>query len=165
MCGYDDLIKKTGLFLSDSGLTIATAESCTGGLIGHLLTSIPGSSLYYLGGIISYNNTIKTEILGVAETILTRFGAVSHECVKQMAIGAKDLMKSNIALAVSGIAGPGGGSADKPIGTVFFALADERRVRSVKKFFNGDRSFIKYKSAETALELICKTIEGETIFE
>ena len=155
---YESLVKKTGKLLFESGLTIATAESCTGGLIGHLLTSIPGSSLYYLGGIISYNNTIKTEILGVTKVTLAKFGAVSHECVKQMAAGVRELMKSSISLAVSGIAGPDGGSPEKPVGTVFFALADENGVDSVKFFFNGDRSDIKYKSAETALGLICKAV-------
>ena len=154
----EDLVKKTGMLLLENGLTIATAESCTGGLIGHLLTSIPGSSLYYLGGIIPYSNTIKTEILGVTEDTLAKFGAVSHECLKQMAAGVRDIMKSNISLAVSGIAGPDGGSPEKPVGTVFFALADKNGVESVKFFFDGNRSDIKYKSAETALELICKTV-------
>jgi len=159
MHACEDLIKKTGMLLLESNLTIATAESCTGGLIGHLLTSIPGSSLYYLGGVIPYNNTIKTEMLGVTEATLAKFGAVSHECVKQMAAGVKGLMNSNISLAISGIAGPDGGSPEKPVGTVFFALADENGVDSVKFFFNGDRSAIKYKSAETALELICKKLQ------
>jgi len=164
MCEYKDLVKKTGVILFESGLTISTAESCTGGLIGHLLTNIPGSSQYYLGGIISYSNRIKTEILGVTEAALAKFGAVSHECVEQMAVGVRDLMKSNISLAVSGIAGPDGGSPEKPVGTVFFALADASGVDSVNFFFNGDRSAIKCKSAETALGLICKKVAMKNNF-
>lgn len=112
-----------GILLLQRGKTAATAESCTGGYVAHLITSIPGSSAYFFGGVISYDNTIKRDVLGVSSDLLDRYGAVSEETVRQMANSVKDLMQTDYAIAISGIMGPGGGTEEKPVGTVWIAVA------------------------------------------
>ena len=112
-----------GILLLQRGKTAATAESCTGGYVAHLITSIPGSSAYFFGGVISYDNTIKRDVLGVSSDVLDRYGAVSEETVRQMANSVKDLMQTDYAIAISGIMGPGGGTEEKPVGTVWIAVA------------------------------------------
>ncbi|MDN3504414.1 MAG: nicotinamide-nucleotide amidohydrolase family protein [Rhabdochlamydiaceae bacterium] len=117
MALHDLMIKK--------GLTLSTAESCTGGTISSKITRISGASDYFLGGVVSYTNDVKMKVLGVNPATLRDFGAVSHECVKQMASGARSLCSSDYAIAISGIAGPNGGSEEKPVGLVYFAIASE----------------------------------------
>ncbi len=112
-----------GILLLQRGKTAATAESCTGGYVAHLITSIPGSSAYFFGGVISYDNTIKRDVLGVSSDVLDRYGAVSEETVRQMANSVKHLMQTDYAIAISGIMGPGGGTEEKPVGTVWIAVA------------------------------------------
>lgn len=129
-----------GMLLAKNGKTVATAESCTGGYVAHLLTSVPGSSAYFIGGVISYNNTVKNNILKVENSTLTSFGAVSEETVKQMANGAKEVMQTNYAIAISGIMGPGGGSIEKPVGTVWVAIAGENNTVAQKFQIRFDRT-------------------------
>lgn len=117
------LEEAVGILLAKHKKTLTTAESCTGGFIAHLITSIPGSSAYFFGGVVSYDNSVKTNVLGVNFQILDKHGAVSEETVRAMAGGAKQLMKTDYAVAVSGIMGPGGGTPEKPVGTVWIAVA------------------------------------------
>ncbi len=131
--------------------TISVAESCTGGLISHRLTNVSGSSDYFEMGVVTYSNRSKMEALGVPEVVIKEQGAVSDACVRAMALGARKLSKSDLGLAVSGIAGPSGGTSDKPVGTVHMALAWNENVESWKLFFEGNRKEIKAQASEEAL--------------
>lgn len=126
-------------FLRSKSKTLSTAESCSGGKIASLITSVPGSSSYYLGGVVAYDYPAKTELLGVDSSLLTEFGAVSKESVTAMALGSKRLFKSDYAVATSGIAGPDGGSLEKPVGTVWIAIAGPDFTTAKKAVFSGDR--------------------------
>jgi len=117
------LEEAVGMLLAKRKKTVATAESCTGGYVAHLLTSIPGSSAYFMGGVVSYDNIIKENVLGVNTETLHIHGAVSEETVREMAKGVKESMKTDYAISISGIMGPGGGSEEKPVGTVWIAVA------------------------------------------
>jgi nicotinamide-nucleotide amidase len=154
--GYDndsleDVIAK---LLWEQDLTIAIAESCTGGLIGDRLTSVPGSSAYFERGVISYSNQAKIDLLDVREDTLQEYGAVSAETAHEMVQGIQKNADSDIALAVTGIAGPGGGSAEKPVGLVYLALAVGDDISVYKRKFNGDRRRIKYLSSQILLNLL-----------
>ena len=149
-----ELARQLGLALNARGWTIATAESCTGGLIGHLLTEIAGSSAYYLGGIVAYSNAVKQQQLGVPSDVLDTVGAVSAETASAMAQGVRGRLDADIAVATTGIAGPGGGSATKPVGLVYIAVATSTGVRTRRCFFNGDRMAVKQQTAQTALQLV-----------
>ncbi len=128
-----------GRMLKTDNETISVAESCTGGFLSSLLTSVPGASEYFYGSVISYDNSIKINTLGVRSEIIDKYGAVSRECAEEMAWGVRKLMKTDYAIATTGIAGPDGGSAEKPAGTVWVAVAGKRGIRSVKFTFKGDR--------------------------
>ncbi len=128
-----------GILLAKHNKTVATAESCTGGYVSHLITSVSGSSAYFMGSVISYDNTIKERVLGVNADTLDNYGAVSEETVWQMANGAKELMKTDYAIAISGIMGPGGGSAEKPVGTVWIAVAGKNRTATQRYQTRYDR--------------------------
>jgi PncC family amidohydrolase len=132
-------------------ITIAVAESCTGGLICHRLTDIPGSSDYFERGVVAYSNLSKTELLGVSGQIISKFGAVSEECVRAMATGIKRLARTDLGLSISGIAGPTGGTQEKPVGTVYMALAWNEETQCWKYLFEGSRGAIKQKASEEAL--------------
>jgi nicotinamide-nucleotide amidase len=148
------LAEVLGRALASRRLTIATAESCTGGLIGHELTQIPGSSAYFRGAIVAYDNAVKSELLGVDERLLAARGAVSEEVVRAMAEGARRVLKSDVAIAVSGIAGPDGGTAEKPVGLVHFAVATVRDCAHLERTFRGhDRAMVKAASAWTAMRM------------
>jgi PncC family amidohydrolase len=149
-----DLAKKVGELLQMMGLTLSLAESCTGGLIAHRITNISGSSNYFLGGVIAYSDEAKEKILGVPHETLLRYGAVSEETARAMAEGARRLSASDLALAVTGIAGPTGGTPEKPVGLVYIALAAEEEVRCERHLWNGDRLQNKAQSAEAALEML-----------
>ena len=143
-----------GQLLRASGLKVATAESCTGGLVGKLLTDQAGSSEYVLGGVISYANSLKTQLLGVSEALIEKHGAVSEEVARAMAEGALRETSADLAVAITGIAGPGGGSEHKPVGTVCFALAKRAgETRTFTERFPGTRDFVRTISAYFALRL------------
>ena len=141
-----------------SGKTCATAESCTGGGIGAAITSVAGSSEVFLGGVISYANEVKRDVLGVAAQVLDEHGAVSSETAAQMAEGARRLTKADVAVAVTGIAGPGGGSAEKPVGLVWFGLATADGVRTEKAIFPGDREQVRSATVTHALGMLTTAI-------
>jgi nicotinamide-nucleotide amidase len=139
--GYEDetLQSVVGQRLLAQGRTLATAESCTGGYIAHLITSVPGSSAYYPGSIVAYSDAVKQQQLGVRPETIALHGAVSEATVREMALGAIRVLGSDVSLAVSGIAGPGGGSPDKPVGTVWMAVSDGQRTEVMHQVFGRDR--------------------------
>lgn len=146
--------------LTRQGLTLAVAESCTGGLIGHRLTNVPGSSACFVGGVVAYDNRVKEGVLGVSGELLERHGAVSAQVVEAMALGVRRLLGSDIALAVTGIAGPGGGTAEKPVGLTFVALAAANFFTSRRFQWRGGREENKMSSATAALELLRGYLTG-----
>ena len=150
-----------GVILTKHGQTVATAESCTGGFISHLITSVPGSSNYFLGGIVSYDNSIKERVLGVEEYTLNKFGAVSEETVYAMATSARKLMNTDYALAVSGIMGPGGGTEEKPVGTVWIAVAGPMEVIAKKFQTRYNRSRNIEVTAINALNMLRQLIVSD----
>lgn len=137
--------------LVKSGKTLATAESCTGGLIGKLLTDVSGSSAAFLGGIISYSNEVKNEVLGVPQKLLDIYGAVSAQVAKAMAEGAKRVIGADLAISVTGIAGPKSDNTNKPVGLVYIALTDGVTTEVQEYHFSGDRQQIRNATARTAL--------------
>ena len=149
-----------GKLLRSSGLKLATAESCTGGLIGHRLTNIPGSSDYYLGGVVAYAYEAKVALLGVSWETLHAHGAVSRETVLEMSRGARQALSADLAVSVSGIAGPGGGLPGKPVGTTWLGLSAEDGEWARVFCFPGEREQNKASSAEAALKLILDYLNG-----
>ena len=147
-----------GKLLGDRGETLAVAESCTGGLIGMRLTEVAGASKYFLEGSITYSNDSKMRVLGVPEEIITAFGAVSSETAKAMAEGVRSHAGSDYGVSVTGIAGPDGGSEEKPVGTVFVGYADRSRAKSIKFTFPGDRHLIRWRSSQAALDYLRRQI-------
>lgn len=147
------------------GLQVATVESCTGGLVGHAITEIPGSSGYYVGGFVTYSDELKFRAVGVPHDVLSAHGAVSAQVAMAMATGGRQHTGANLAAAVTGIAGPDGGSPSKPVGLTYIAVADDIGVAVRRHVWNGDRSANKVASAEAALELLLERIEaaGTTI--
>ena len=146
---------RVGDALRVKGWTICTAESCTGGLIAHRLTNIPGSSDYVLGGVIAYSNRIKQSLLHVRQGTLIAYGAVSEQTATEMALGARELFGADVAVSVTGIAGPGGGSAEKPVGLTYIGLAGPNDLMVVQRHvWEGDREAVKNASAEAALQLV-----------
>jgi nicotinamide-nucleotide amidase len=143
----------------DLGLTLATAESCTGGMIAERLTSVAGSSEVFVGAIVSYADGVKTEQLGVPAEMLQRFGAVSAEAAAAMASGARERLGADVAVSVTGIAGPGGGSTEKPVGLVYLHAAGPGAERSADFVFPGDRESIRRRAAVTALHLVRRLLQ------
>ena len=140
--------------LKANGLTCATAESCTGGGVGSAITAVPGSSAVFAGGIISYANDVKERVLGVPAETLAPVGAVSAETAAQMAKGARELLRVDLAVSLTGIAGPDGGSAEKPVGLVWFGLATPSGVRTEKAIFRGDRARVRAQAVTHALGML-----------
>lgn len=136
------------------GKTLATAESCTGGGIGSVLTSVPGSSAVYKGGIVSYTNEIKQSLLGVSPEILNNRGAVSKETAEAMVVGARNVCCADIAVSVTGLAGPGGDDFGNPVGTVFIGYCDKFTCQIREFHFSGDRDSVRNQSISAALNLI-----------
>lgn len=153
------LARRAQAGLRRRGLSLSTAESCTGGLVGHVLTEIPGISEQYVGGIISYSNQLKHEQLGVAPATLDRHGAVSAEVCLAMAANARVRLRSDVALAITGIAGPEGGSSEKPVGLTYVAVADDAGHIARQHLWHGDRSWNKLASARAALELLLERLD------
>ncbi len=150
----DTLESCIGKILSDTGMTLSAAESCTGGLISSLITSVPGSSSYYLGSVTSYANSVKTDVLGVPDEIITEHGAVSSECVAAMAEGVRKLTGSDYSVATSGIAGPGGGSDTKPVGLVWIGISSDKGTETYSMTFKNDRKRNIERFAASALNLL-----------
>jgi nicotinamide-nucleotide amidase len=151
---WETLEDAVGRLLIERGLTLATAESCTGGLLGNRITNVAGSSEYYLGGIVSYSDAAKMNLLGVSQETLKEFGAVSEETAQEMAAGARRVLQSDVGVSITGIAGPTGGTEDKPVGLVYIAV-DVAGDVAVRKFvFSEDRRYNKELSAQAALNLV-----------
>ena len=157
----DTLENCIGKLLKNHGKTLSTAESCTGGLIASMITSVPGASEYVLGSVVSYANSVKHAVLGVSEDILKNYGAVSSECVGAMAEGVRKLTGTDFAIATSGIAGPGGGSDEKPVGLVWIGVSSEAGTETFRLVFNSDRKRNIERFASSALYKIFKKIETE----
>ncbi|HVZ81175.1 MAG TPA: competence/damage-inducible protein A [bacterium] len=150
----DDLETIVGRMLTTRNMTLATAESCSGGLISHRITQVPGSSTYFLRGYVVYSNRAKEQALGVSASLIEKKGAVSREVAEALALGARKAAGSDLALSTTGIAGPGGGSAEKPVGLVHIALADDQGAQSFEFRFTGDRSIVKKRTSQAALEIL-----------
>src|SRR5512142_3042954 len=155
------LEEQVGTILRERGLKLATAESCTGGLVADRLTNVPGSSDYFVGGIVAYAYEAKVALLNVSWDTLHAFGAVSSETVLEMARGACKALSADIAISVSGIAGPGGGLPNKPVGTTWFGLVAPDGEWSFLRQFQGDRLSNKLQASEAALELLMQYLHGE----
>lgn len=158
----DNLQNRIGELLKKSGLTVSAAESCTGGMISELMTSVAGSSEYYLGSVTSYANSVKENVLGVPAEIIEKHGAVSSECVAGMADGVRRITGSDFSIATSGIAGPGGGSTDKPVGLVWIGVSTPDGTRTQKFIFRGDRKRNIERFASAALNILRLEIEDYT---
>lgn len=157
--GEDAAVEKQfGELLRSKGKTVATAESCTGGYIAHLITSVAGSSEYYKGGVVAYSNEVKAKVLGVNAADIERYGAVSEPVVRQMAEGVKRLTGADCAIATSGVAGPGGGTEEKPVGTVWIGIAVPGKTTALKFVFSSTRERNIAKSALKAMELLMEEL-------
>jgi PncC family amidohydrolase len=158
--GNPALEKQIGALLRKHGKTISIAESCTGGFISHRITNVPGSSNYYDCSVIAYSNQSKIDILHVSPETLKKFGAVSRQTAIEMAQGIKQISGSDLGLAVTGIAGPGGGTPEKPVGLVYICLASDEDVVCEEFRFKGKREEIKLQASEAALEMIKKYFQA-----
>ncbi len=154
--------KLLGAALTASGKTLAVAESCTGGLLGGAVTSTPGSSLYFSGGVVAYGNSAKISLLGVPPGLVSARGAVSREVAIAMAEGALALFRADLAIAVTGIAGPGGGSRGKPVGTVWVAVVSPGGVRQAHRFrFPGGREAVRRETVRASLRAAIDVLRSE----
>ena len=148
------LEQKLAILLREHGLTIAIAESATGGLISHLITNVPGSSDYFKGSVVAYDNEIKVRVLGVSGETLARYGAVSYRTAEEMAEGVRKLVKSDIGLSVTGIAGPAGATPEKPVGLFYIGISSALGTKAVEHVFGRDRLQNKESAAEAALIML-----------
>jgi len=154
----ESLEEVAGKALRANGGTMATAESCTGGLLAQRITSVPGSSAYFLGGMVCYSNTIKKEWVGVAEKVLKDHGAVSAAVASALAEGVRRLAGSTFGVGITGIAGPDGGSAEKPVGLVYLAVAEAHGTQVLEKRYLGDRDTIRWQASQTALDMLRRAL-------
>jgi len=153
------ILNKLHILLKERGLTISAAESCTGGWIAKLMTDTPGSSKYFLGGVVAYSNEVKTKALGIPADLLEKFGAVSEETCRAMCLGVRNLTASDVAVSVTGIAGPDGGSPEKPVGTVYAGFCVGEDV-FVKLFhFAGNRNAIREKTCRGTLSYLLSLLK------
>jgi nicotinamide-nucleotide amidase len=155
----ETLEEVVGQSLKMRGYTLATAESCTGGLLAGRITDVPGSSEYFLEGVVSYSNEAKIDLLGVRKKLIETHGAVSEEVAGAMAAGIRKRAGSTFGISVTGVAGPGGGSAEKPVGLVYIALADGSQTTTRKFIFPGDRQFIRTLSVNAALDMVRRRVK------
>ncbi len=161
--GYDDdtLAGVTGKLLQSIDAKLSVAESCTGGTISHLITRTPGSSGWYCGGVTAYSNDVKISLLGVSPETLSRYGAVSSQTAREMARGVRKMMNTEYSVATTGIAGPDGGSAEKPVGTVWISVEGPAKFICEKFVFGGDRERNILRASQTALQMLRKLIAEE----
>jgi PncC family amidohydrolase len=150
-CSEIRLAEDVGSLLVSRGLTLSVAESCTGGMLGSILTSIAGASEWFLGGVTAYSDSLKVSLLEVPDELLLRHGSVSRAAAEAMASGMRHAAGSDLALSVTGIAGPGGGSDAKPVGTVFMAMCHGLRIQVWKEIFDGDRESVRKQASEYLL--------------
>jgi nicotinamide-nucleotide amidase len=155
------LEEDVGKLLIAKGLTIACAESCTGGLLTSRITDVPGSSAYLMGSVVSYSNQVKMDALGVQKETLARYGAVSEETANDMCQGIRKKFGTDIEVGITGIAGPGGATEDKPIGLVYIAVDGPMGIACCKNEFSGSRTEIKYQSTQKALNILRKYIGAQ----
>jgi nicotinamide-nucleotide amidase len=155
------LEKRAGTALKEKGWTLALGESCTGGLIAHRITDVPGSSNYFLGGVMAYSNPVKERLLGVNSETLRAVGAVSEETAREMARGASQAVSSDVGLSVTCIAGPGGGTEEKPVGLTFIGASTPEGEWVERHVFQGDRQSIKGSASDAALNLLLYALEGK----
>ena len=155
-----DLVEALGRSLRTRGATLAVAESCTGGMVMERLTALPGASEFLRGGVVAYDNEIKERVLGVPAETLRSEGAVSEAVAKAMALGVCDALGADTGIAVTGVAGPGGGSEEKPVGTVWVAVAVDGAVTARRRTYPGDRTGVRIRSAQAALNLLYRTLTG-----
>lgn len=158
MTAEQHLAQQVGAALQTRGYTLATAESCTGGLIGHLITEIRGSSAYYVGGIVAYSNAVKRSLLDVPQVILASVGAVSEETARAMAAGVRARLDVDVGVATTGIAGPDGGSPAKPVGLVYISVQTPTATLVERRVFAGDRHAVKQQTAVAALQLLLNVL-------
>jgi PncC family amidohydrolase len=161
VAGAAGVQRLVGRLLLSQDLTLAVAESCTGGLIGDRITDVPGSSRYFAGGVIAYSDVVKVRMLGVRRQTLAEWGAVSEQTVKEMAAGVCRRFKAQVGVAVSGIAGPGGGTKVKPVGLVCICARVGKKVLVERYRFRGGRRAVKEQSAAAALHLCRQLLEGK----
>ena len=147
--------------LTQRKLKLACAESCTGGLVAHRVTNVAGSSAYFWGGVVAYSNEAKASVLGVSWNTLNKAGAVSEETVREMAHGARELFAADVAVSVSGVAGPGGGTPEKPVGTTWIGLSAHAGEWARHYVWGGDREQNKLDSSEAALQFVVDFLEGK----
>jgi nicotinamide-nucleotide amidase len=150
-----------GELLTQKNKTLAVAESCTGGLIGQRLTNISGSSRYFIEGAVTYHNDAKVRTLSVPPALIEKYGAVSKEVAEAMAGGMREKAKTDYAISVTGIAGPTGGTEEKPVGTVFIGFADGVKRKSLKLKLPGDRNLIRWRSSQAALDYLRRNLLKE----
>jgi len=148
------LADDVGRLLSGRSLTLAVAESCTAGGLAHAVTEVPGSSAYFVGGVVSYSNEAKVELLGVDRAAIDSKGAVSEEVAIQMADGARTRLGSDLGVGITGIAGPSGGTPEKPVGLVYIAVSSSNRSTCSRNLFEGSRAEVRARAVETALKML-----------
>lgn len=153
------LSRRLAKLLVDHKKTISTAESCTGGMIAKVITDIPGSSRYFIGGVVSYSNEAKIRVLGVDKKLIEKYGAVSHQVAVAMVKGIQTLMRTNCAIAVTGIAGPDGGTAKKPVGLVYIAVANGNDIEVKRFIFQNDRDGNRRQTTATALDMLMQKFQ------
>jgi PncC family amidohydrolase len=152
--------ERVGKLLTSARMTLAVAESCTGGMLGSWLTSVPGSSAYFLGGVLSYDDSIKVSLLRVPAQVIREQGAVSAESAIAMARGVREITGADLGLSITGVAGPGGGTDAKPVGTTFIALSDSSSERVEHKTWRGDRTQNREQSVRFAIQWLIEYLEG-----
>lgn len=156
MENLDELASRVIEIFREKGLSLALAESCTGGMIAETITNVAGASDIFYGSAVTYVNSAKEHILGVARETLEKHGAVSSECAEEMACGARRVYGADVAMSVTGIAGPGGGSEGKPVGTVWFGLATKDGVETFRRRFDGDRAAVRRQTVEEVLRRLAE---------
>ena len=157
------LVERIGSTMLKAGRTLSSAESCTGGMVGMLLTSSPGSSGWFLGGVVAYSNRVKIDVLGVPASLIEAEGAVSRETALAMAAGVRKLTGSDFSISVTGTAGPGGGSEEKPVGTVWIAVCSSQSLSAEMKRFTGDRDMVRRKAADYLLKKLYLLLQEKEV--
>lgn len=158
--GLDDLARRLVATATSLGANVATAESCTGGMVGAVVTGVPGSSAAYLGGCVTYSNEAKVRLLGVSAEVLERDGAVSERCAAQMAAGVRERLGATVGVSITGVAGPDGGSPEKPVGTVWIGVAVAAGATAMRYHFPGDREAVRQASAAAAISALLDALES-----